>query len=56
MAAGSNSTASAPLCRATSPPAKRSATTSRYLTLVQEGVGWFDEQGCPALIIPVSIE
>ena len=27
-----------------------------HLTLVQEGVSWFDEQGCPALVIPVSIE
>jgi hypothetical protein len=25
------------------------------LTLVQEGVAWFDEQGCPPLISPVSI-
>lgn len=27
-----------------------------HLTLVQEGVGWFDQHGCPALIIPVSVE
>jgi hypothetical protein len=27
-----------------------------YLTLVQEGVGWFDQKGCPALILPVNIE
>ncbi len=26
------------------------------LTLVQEGVGWFDERDCPALVIPISIE
>jgi hypothetical protein len=27
-----------------------------HLTLVQEGVGWFDDHGCPALILPVSVE
>ena len=27
-----------------------------HLTLVQEGVGWFDQHGCPALVLPISVE
>jgi len=37
-------------------PAPNPAPPDLRLTLVQEGVGGFDQQGCPALMIPVSIE